>query len=187
MSHLIVLSGLPGTGKTTLSRRLTHALANSEVISLLEIRRALGHKRYNPHQNPLVHDILHQQIVYLISQKTHVIVDSTNATQAKRLPYYHIAAATRTPVTILEMTCPTEVSKRRIRQRPRIPHTVNPPSLPTTYQKVAREWVSPARDSFHCAHIRIDSCLMTFAALTPLRGHYRSILREFLKNHYTEE
>ena len=49
-NSIIMLAGLPGTGKSTIAERLEDRL-DYDLHSLLGVRRDFGHKRYRPKQN----------------------------------------------------------------------------------------------------------------------------------------
>ncbi len=50
---LIIMAGLPGTGKSTVSETLEDIL-DYDLYSLLDIKREFGHKKYRPKQNHVV-------------------------------------------------------------------------------------------------------------------------------------
>ncbi len=114
--YLILLSGLPGTGKSTTASKLEEALGY-DVHSLRQVRRDLGHVRYMPQRNAEAMTELDRRVIASLQEGKGAIYDSVLATQYRREILYWIAQGHETEAYLIECICPAEAAKQRIRQR----------------------------------------------------------------------
>ena len=84
MSKLIVMVGLPGSGKSYRAREL-QKLANAEIISSDSIRKELSGDENSQSNNELVFKTLYYRIRELLNQGRNVILDATNTSMKVRL------------------------------------------------------------------------------------------------------
>jgi predicted kinase len=110
---LVVLGGLPGSGKSTvadaLSRRTPLVVLRSDVI-----RKLLFPKPdYSSKESAWVFAVLHGATEHLLANGASVIVDATNLGESHRLPLKQIARRTGARLLIVW----TEASDQEIRRR----------------------------------------------------------------------
>ncbi len=116
MLFLIVICGLPGTGKTTLAGKLEDALPGYKAIYQNEIRRKFGIKRMPKTQEKVLRaaDVL---IANNLRAGTGVIFESGNRFSFRRQQLYGIASSCGCKVLVVELICSEKTSKARMRSR----------------------------------------------------------------------
>lgn len=116
---LIMVVGLPGTGKSTFSRALSVEIGakhlNSDVI-----RTELGLRgQYTPADKAVVYQELKERTIALLNIGEIVIVDATLYRKDLRLPYTQIANQTGCQILWIELLTEEEIIKKRVsKQRP---------------------------------------------------------------------
>jgi hypothetical protein len=116
---LIMVVGLPGTGKSTFSHALAVHLGarhlNSDVI-----RAELGLRgQYSPVVKAKVYGELRARTATLLNAGATVIVDATLYREALRRPYAELAHRSGCPISWIELRTGEEAIKERVsRQRP---------------------------------------------------------------------
>ena len=114
---LVVLSGLPGTGKSHFARELTR-LAPFFVVESDRVRKLLVPKpKYTPGEHSRVFKVCHLLIEENLAQGRRVLFDATNLTESFRRPLYLICDRLSVQLTILRFTAPVEVVRRRLADR----------------------------------------------------------------------
>lgn len=117
--RLILMVGLPGTGKSTLARRLA-ALLPAPIVESDRVRRILFKwPRHTLNESRRVHQVCRVLIEQLLRQGSSVIFDATNLIEAHRALIYQIADRLRIPLVILFVTAPPEVVRDRLEGRSR--------------------------------------------------------------------
>jgi predicted kinase len=163
---VILLTGMPGSGKSTSARRINVDLCFN-YVSNMQIRRELGHKRYLPGQSALVYEIMHNRIAESLENGLGVIVDSTNSKVEAREKIYDIASNFSVDVVLLETTAPEDVAKRRIGLRQKTPNVVMEPTDPALYdrEKLEREGITDGELGPHVSYVVYDTEENKFTAL----------------------
>lgn len=114
---LIVLSGLPGTGKSYFARALTRRVPFL-VLASDRLRKALvSQPKYTPSEHSRVFAVCHRLIEEYLADGHRVLFDATNLTESFRQPLYHIADRLGVPLVTVRFTAPLEVVRRRLEAR----------------------------------------------------------------------
>ncbi|MFH1650844.1 MAG: AAA family ATPase [Chloroflexota bacterium] len=116
---LIMVSGLPGTGKSHLSRRL----AENVPVVILEsdaLRKALFlQPEYTAAENTLLFRAVHRLLGDLLQRGISAVLDATNLSELFRERIYRIAEQTRARLIIIRVAAPAAVVKQRLAARAR--------------------------------------------------------------------
>jgi adenylylsulfate kinase len=116
---LILMAGLPGSGKTTLARELA-AQTSGRVVSKDEIRHALFRPEeieYSSRQDDFCMQIMLQTVAYLLERQREMCVFLDGRTFSRRYQIDNVlvaAAARRQPWRILECICSDQSAKQRL-------------------------------------------------------------------------
>ncbi|MCL0092647.1 AAA family ATPase [Dehalococcoidia bacterium] len=114
---LIVLSGLPGTGKSYISRKLAERLP-CVILSSDTMRKALFHSPvYDAPENQRLFAALHILIEDLLRKNVAILLDATNLVERHRERLYCIIDRLRVKIIILRVEAPPEVVQERLQAR----------------------------------------------------------------------
>jgi predicted kinase len=114
---LIVLSGLPGTGKSHISRKLVERLP-CVIVSSDTMRKVLFPRpAYDAVENQRLFAALHILIEDLLSKNIAILLDATNLVERHRERLYCITDRLRLKMIILRVEAPPEVVQERLQAR----------------------------------------------------------------------
>lgn len=114
---LILMTGLPGTGKSFVSRRIQQNLP-SVIVQTDFVRKTLFPRpRYTAEESALVYRTSHAIINSLLRRGYRVIFDATNLVESKREFVCRIAERAGATVIIVRTVAPREVVFERFEQR----------------------------------------------------------------------
>jgi predicted kinase len=116
-SKLVMVVGLPGTGKSTFSRALAASIGahhlNSDVVRTeLDLRG-----KYSPKDKAKVYQALKEQTGRLLNAGSTVIVDATLYLEKLRQPYTELAQQLGCPTLWIELHARTETIKERVSEK----------------------------------------------------------------------
>ncbi len=115
---LALVAGLPGTGKTTFSRKLA-ALLPAVHIASDRVRRTLFRApAYTAAESAVVFQRAHELTELLLRRGTPVVFDATSLQEWQRAPLYAIAARAGARLVIIWMHAPEAVVRERLAARP---------------------------------------------------------------------
>ncbi len=168
VNFLILMCGLPGTGKTTVTAKLVGRLSNYLLLDQNEIRRKLGYKESpviisdDPKLKERDISIANKTVSAALQSGKGVIYDAVNKFSCRRHQLYGIASSCNADVLVLEVVCPEDVSKSRMSARPNSDGLLSDPNDTRIYDKIKQEWQSIEGDfqimiMSHVSHIRYDS------------------------------
>jgi hypothetical protein len=114
---LIMLSGLPGTGKSYLARRLSERL-RAPVIETDFVRKTLfPQPSYSADESAIVHWVSRLLMRKLLARGVPVILDATNLIERQREMVYHVAEQAGARLVIVQTVAPEEVVRARLERR----------------------------------------------------------------------
>lgn len=115
---LFIISGLPGTGKSFLARRLADQLPLI-IVNSDWVRKILAHQQptYSAEESALVHQVGRAVMKRLLLAGYRVLYDATNLAEWHREKLYRLADETNAKLVIIQTIAPEEVVRTRLRQR----------------------------------------------------------------------
>jgi predicted kinase len=114
---IIMLSGLPGTGKSYLAGRLAGRLHFMIVESDAVRKELFPTPTYSARESSNVFNAVHYLIEDLLHHNTSVIFDATNLDEKHRKKVYRIAEQYKTRLILVEVAAPPEIVKKRLKAR----------------------------------------------------------------------
>ncbi len=171
---LILICGLPSTGKTTLAKKLARGLSQYILISQNEIRRKMGMRRMPKTQERVLRAIDRRTAQHLLAGQG-VIFESVNRYSFRRHQMYGVASGCSRRVITLEIVCSEEMAKKRMRERPDGDKLLSDPKDPAVYDKLKELWENievdfkyPGED--HVAYWQFDSEKKELKKIIPRKG-----------------
>ncbi len=114
---LILVCGLPGTGKSWISRRLAERLRLA-VLEADALRKTLyPTPAYTADENGHLFMATHFLIEELLAGRISVLLDATNLIERNRQYLYSIAGKVNAKLAIVRTTAPRDVVRQRLRDR----------------------------------------------------------------------
>jgi predicted kinase len=111
---IIIICGLPGTGKTFLSNKLSQYV-NATVLSTDKLRKELfGKPTYAPWERALIYDVLFLLAKYLHSSGINCILDGTFNMEKSRSEVKELLNLTSDQIHIIECICPEDMIITRL-------------------------------------------------------------------------
>jgi predicted kinase len=113
----LILSGLPGSGKSVLARRLQPQLP-AAIVETDHVRRLVFRlPRYTDKESAWVYAVSHALIERLLCQGRSVIFDATNLVERNRSVLYRIAERCQSRMVIVRTVAPESVIEERMLRR----------------------------------------------------------------------
>jgi len=117
MPTFIVVSGLPGTGKSYLSRKLAERLPFL-VLESDALRKVLfSPPAYTAMESQHLFKAVHQLTEELLKRGIPIILDATNLSEQYRERLYNIAERMSARLILVRVEAPPELVKERLRSR----------------------------------------------------------------------
>jgi predicted kinase len=113
----IMVSGLPGTGKSTLSRRLAQRLGYPVLESDAIRKRLFRGPVYSAAESAYLFRAIHGLIEDLLGKGIPLIMDTTNLAERHRKVLYDITERTGARLFLARVVAPPEVVKSRLDAR----------------------------------------------------------------------
>jgi predicted kinase len=114
---LVVLVGLPGSGKTRLARTLQER-TGAVVLESDYLRRVLfGRPTYTQEESRTLFGAIHAAADRILARGAVVVLDATNLLEREREPLYEIAERRRAKLVLVRLVAPRWLTHRRLRAR----------------------------------------------------------------------
>ena len=114
---LVMLSGLPGTGKSYFALELVKRVPLL-VLESDRLRKALVRDpKYTRGEHSRVFAACHLLLEEFLDQGRRVLFDAANLTERFREPVYQIAGRASAPLVLIRFTAPEETVRRRLAKR----------------------------------------------------------------------
>jgi len=142
---LVVVVGLPGTGKSHFSRRLAERFPMA-VLETDALRKALfGSPTYSAEESARLFRAVHALIESLLRRGIPVLLDATNLVEANREHLYHIADKTGARLILVRVEAPPEVVRERLARRQQDTHREDHSDAGWEVYQRMRQAVDPIR------------------------------------------
>ena len=114
---LIIVSGLPGTGKSHFSRKLVERLPSVIVESDALRKRLFPTPTYSAEESHRLFCACHRLIEEFLGGGIPVILDATNLVEHHREPLYRIAQRLQARLILVQVEAPRELVRERLQGR----------------------------------------------------------------------
>jgi predicted kinase len=114
---LLIMVGVPGSGKSYLARTLSEALG-AELIQTDAVRKELfPEPRYTPDEASTVYGVCHRRISAALAEGRGVIFDGTNLRERRRRTLHQLADRAKALSLVIVAYAPEETIRQRLRFR----------------------------------------------------------------------
>ena len=114
---LVMLTGLPGTGKSNLAGQLAEVLPFA-IVESDQVRKILFPQcEYTGEESQWVHRTCHALMDKLLMKGVRVIYDATNLHERHRELVYRLADAREVKLIVVKVVSPEAVASQRLRHR----------------------------------------------------------------------
>ncbi|MBI4301160.1 MAG: AAA family ATPase [Chloroflexi bacterium] len=152
---LIIVSGLPGTGKSYFSRQLTARMPFIILESDTLRKRLFATPNYSPEESQRLFSACHALVEELLQKGQRVIFDATNLQERHREPLYHIADRLQAKLIIARVEAPAEMIRQRLERRKK---TLTAESISDADWEVYQR-MKPTRQRISRNHFAVDTSL----------------------------
>jgi len=170
---LVLVSGLPGTGKSHFAR----VLSKGAPLLILEtdvLRKILvADPTYSPEESARLFRACHSLAEELLRAGVPVLLDATNLVERNRERLYHIAEMVGAKLIIVQVEAPPEVVLKRLEGRER---RVNPEDTSTANWQVYKK-MKHAQQHITRNHFTVDTSKPIEAAVAKIAREINRWLR----------
>lgn len=114
---LIVVAGLPGTGKSHFSRALVSRYAAAHLNSDVLRRALFPRPTHGPEESARLFAAIHVLAERLLARGVPVVLDATSLKEAHRRPLYEIAERAVAALVVVQTTAPRAIVRERLGAR----------------------------------------------------------------------
>jgi predicted kinase len=150
---LIVLTGLPGTGKSTVAQELSQRLPAIVIASDFVRKTLFPEPTYSGEESRFVHSVSRAVMGHYLQRGYSVIADATNLSEWHRSLFARTAERNSAPMIVVQTVAPERLVRSRLRRRliQRTPGDFSDADW-EVYQKLATQ-VEPIRGRY----LRVDT------------------------------
>lgn len=148
---LVLVCGLPGTGKSTLSKNLAREIKATVLRTDVVRKELFSSPTYTDEEKRLIYDVIFLVAKYLLLAKRNVIMDGTFYRRTLRREVYNIAERTYSKLHVIECICPEDVIKQRMLRRSKRSRGLSDADF-EVYKKIEKVFEPIER-----GHIKIDT------------------------------
>jgi len=120
---IILVSGLPGTGKSYFCRRLAERLPFIILESDALRKKMFPRPSYTAAESVSLFRVIHYLIEELLQKGVSLILDATNLVERHRKTIYNIAERAHARVILIRVAAPPELVQKRLQSRKKQPGT----------------------------------------------------------------
>lgn len=136
---LLLFSGLPATGKTTLAKKVAKKI-NAEILRTDVIRKEIIREpKYTDEEKEAVYKEMFSRAEKMISSGKTVILDANFYKEGQRTEAKKIAGRTGAKFFLIEVTCPEEKIRGRMKIRKKAEDASDAKEM-EIYYKIKRVW-----------------------------------------------
>lgn len=118
---LVMMSGLPGTGKSYLARLLAARLP-VVIVETDWVRKSIyAHPTYSAKESFVVYQLAYRLIEAILAEGQRVIFDATNMRERSRRVVYDIAEKVGAVLVIVHVVAPPSLVRERMERRQQFP------------------------------------------------------------------
>ena len=114
---LVVVSGLPGTGKSHFCRQLAERTPIIIMESDVMRKTLFPSPTYSATESVRLFQAIHHLIEHLLKKGISLVLDATNLSERNRERLYHIAYQLNAKLVMVRVEAPPEVVQERLRNR----------------------------------------------------------------------
>ncbi|WP_232702909.1 AAA family ATPase [Halobacterium wangiae] len=115
--YLVVVCGLPGAGKTTVSEHAADALDGRLLRTDVVRKELFPDPDYTPEERAAVYEELFDRATETLRQRRSVVLDGTFTYREHRGDARRTAQAVGVPLSLVKVACDEDVVRERIRAR----------------------------------------------------------------------
>ena len=116
---LIMVMGLPGSGKTYFAKALAKRIGSLHFNSDRIRKELSAEPSYSPEEKTLIYKTMYSQVCEYLVQGEPVIVDATFSKKSYRSPYLNWAREHGIPVSIMMLQASEQITRERVgKKRP---------------------------------------------------------------------
>jgi len=138
--HLIIIDGLNGAGKTTVSGLLHRKVKRTVLLSFDKKKRLISDYAPNEEYLAVTNRIMHLMTKEYLDAGLSVIIESIFPKKELMIPFLAIAKKKNIPAVVYQIEAPFEIREKRIKERPLVEGTK---------RKMAKKWVRKNDAEYH--------------------------------------
>ena len=149
----VLVSGLPGTGKSVFARRLAEDIPLTVLETDVLRRRLFSPPTYSQGESDRLFQAIHELLTHLLRDGISVVLDATNLVERHRETLYSIADSNNALLVIVRTEAPKETVEERLTQRSEgADSTDNSEADISVYQRMR-----PTEQRIGRNHLRVDT------------------------------